>query len=151
MRHPVSPCFPEALGAFREEQLVQGGWQQPSRTSTDVTESLAAEAERGRAVVTVRLPSCFSARLSSGHLSSTWARGGGASSTHCSGLMLDMTNMLMMLITLKRAALAARSFTPSKQMLAGWISQWGILLQHCAVDGRPSFFRYSSDRDCLAL
>lgn len=31
--------------------------------------------------------------------------------------MSDMTNMLMMLITLKRAALAARSFAASKQML----------------------------------
>lgn len=37
LRHPVRAALPRALGAFREEQLVQGGWHQPSRTSTDVS------------------------------------------------------------------------------------------------------------------
>lgn len=75
--HTVGPAFPWALGAFRKKLLVQGGWHQPSWMSTDVTESLAAEVESGSVVVTV-LP----ARLSSGHLSSTWARGGGRTRTH---------------------------------------------------------------------
>lgn len=73
--HTVQASFPWALGAFRREQWVQGSWHQARWTSTDVPGSLARVREKE--VVTVRLPTCLPAGLSSGHLPSTCPRGEG--------------------------------------------------------------------------